>query len=324
MFLKFIDFAKRVAFSTKTFLVNFGRNLVYRMKPRRNFTWIVTAILWLIIICYLGFGIFVATQVYHKHSESKLTFTSIKFYPMPAAIVNSSVVWAKDYYQQLSYIRQFSSKTKQAVPEAGALRTQIIEQLIENKILEVQATKNHISVTNKDINDAYQKIVDQSGGATEVKKVLTDLYGMNEKEFKQLIRQQVLKEKIQNELITQVKVSHILIKDEAQANAIADRAKKNEDFAALAKQYSEDTKSNAAGGELGWLARGQFVVNDNPIPEFDTAAFAGKKDTIIGPVKTSVGFEIIKIEDKKGKVDQDFNTWLAEQEKQAKIWRILK
>lgn len=315
-----VNFFKRIG----NFLKNSFFRVLPRLRPRPTLSWILSALIWLIIIGYVIFGIFAAVWVYKSKSESPTTKFAVKLYPFPAAIVNGGVVWSKDYYQQLTYIRQFSEKTKQPFPDAEALRKQIIDQLVENKLLEMQAVRYHVRVTKKDVDDAYQKIVTQSGGPAEVKKVLNELYGMSEKDFKVLVRQQVLKEKIQNEVMSQVKVSHILIKDEGRANEIADRAKKGEDFTALAKQYSEDSKSKDAGGELGWLAKGQLVVENNSLPEFDEAAFSAKKGDIVGAVKTSAGFEIIKVEDKKGQVSESYNQWLAGLKKQAKIWIFIK
>lgn len=299
-------------------------NLKERARPRRTLQWWITTVLWLAAIVYVIFGIYFSVQVYHNFSETKATKFAVKIYPFPAVFVNNTIIWSKDYYQQLNYIHQFSDKTKQSVPEATSLRNQIVEQLIENKLLQAQALKYHISVSSSDVNNAYQKIVDQSGGEQEVKKVLNDLYGMNEKDFKNLIRDQVLQQKIKDDVIVQVKVSHIFIKDSAKADEIYKRAKSGEDFAALAKQYSEDTKSAPNGGELGWLSKGQLVVNDTMIPEFDSAAFSGNKGDLVGPIKTSIGYEIIKIEDKKGKINQSFDDWLAGLKKDAKIWRLIK
>lgn len=300
------------------------KDLIPRLRPRLKFGWILTAVLWVLILGYIVFGVFMSVWVYKDKSESKMVKTAINYYPLPAVTINGQFIWAKDYYQQLNFIRQFSEKTKQPFSDETALRKQITDQLIENKILEIQAIRYHVTVSNKDVNDAYQKIVDQSGGESEVKKVLNELYGMSEGDFKELVRQQVLKEKIQDQIIVQVKVSHILIKDETAANTVADKAKKSEDFTALAKQYSEDSQSKDKGGELGWLSKGQLVVNNTSIPEFDTAAFSAKKGDIIGPVKTSIGFEIIKIEDKKGSVDQSYDTWLASLKSKAKILHLIK
>jgi peptidyl-prolyl cis-trans isomerase D len=96
----------------------------------------------------------------------------------------------------------------------------------------------------------------------------------------------------------QVAASHILLKteekDEAavqkQAQEIARRAKAGEDFAALAKQFSEDESNNTTGGSLGEFGRGTMV------PEFEQAAFAMKAGEISDPVKTSFGYHVIKVE----------------------------
>ena len=96
----------------------------------------------------------------------------------------------------------------------------------------------------------------------------------------------------------QVAASHILLrideKDEAevrkQAEDIAKRAKSGEDFAALAKQFSQDESNNTTGGSLGEFGRATMV------PEFEQAAFSMKPGEISDPVKTSFGYHIIKVE----------------------------
>lgn len=249
---------------------------------------------------------------------------STEIYPFPVAFVGGNIIWAKDYYMQLNYIRQFSLKTKQALPDSATLRTQILDQLIENQLLAWEASKNGIRVSNSDINDAYQKIVDESGGAANVQKVLKELYGMSERQFKELIKQQVTKEKIQNELIAQVKVRHILIKDEARANEVANKAKSGENWDELAKTYSEDVKTRDSGGDLGWIARGNLVIDGKLVPEFEDAAFSAKIGEIFGPVKTQVGFQIGKVDDKKGKIQESYANWLAGLKKETRIFIFIR
>ena len=79
---------------------------------------------------------------------------------------------------------------------------------------------------------------------------------------------------------SQVRASHILFKlegkDEKAVQAKAEEVLKlakapGADFAALAKQYSEDESNNQNGGDLDYFGRGRMVA------EFETAAFAMKK-----------------------------------------------
>ena len=77
-----------------------------------------------------------------------------------------------------------------------------------------------------------------------------------------------------------------------QIDDLLKQVKAGGDFAALAKQYSEDPGSKENGGELPQFPRGQMV------PEFETAAFALAKDQVSDVVTSPFGFHIIKVIDK--------------------------
>ena len=95
-----------------------------------------------------------------------------------------------------------------------------------------------------------------------------------------------------------VEASHILFRVEdpkkdseirANAEKVLGRVKSGEDFAALAREYSEDPGSASQGGYLGPFQRGQMVA------EFEQAAFTLEPGTISELVKTSYGYHIIKV-----------------------------
>ncbi len=97
----------------------------------------------------------------------------------------------------------------------------------------------------------------------------------------------------------QRRVSHILLEVadpkqdaavKAKAESILKRAQGGEDFAKLAKEFSQDPGSAAQGGDLGWSERKAFVA------PFAEAAFAMKQGEIRGPVKTQFGYHILKLD----------------------------
>ncbi|HEY5743767.1 MAG TPA: peptidylprolyl isomerase, partial [Terrimicrobiaceae bacterium] len=102
-----------------------------------------------------------------------------------------------------------------------------------------------------------------------------------------------------------VKASHILFrvnKEDAedvanqklkQAQAAEERAKKGEDFSALAKELSEEPGAKESGGDLG------FFPKDRMVPEFAEVAFKEKVGDISDPVRTQFGWHVIKVTDKK-------------------------
>lgn len=96
--------------------------------------------------------------------------------------------------------------------------------------------------------------------------------------------------------------SHILIAvkpDASPADKVAAKKKAEEilararahpdDFAALAKEYSQDPGSAAQGGDLGSFARGSMVK------PFEDAVFGARVGDIVGPVQTNFGYHIIKV-----------------------------
>lgn len=296
------------------------------LRPRTNASWIISALLVIIFITYVGFGVFFGLQVYkYKNNDAKIRFAT-RIFPFPAAMVNGKIIWAQTYYRQLTYIQRLSEKSKEVQEDPAITREKIINLLIKNEIIEYQALRYNVRVSNSEVNDAYEQLAASPtvGGEANVKKTLLDMYGMSEKDFKQLVREIVQEEKVRSEVIAQVKVDHIFVKEEARANEIVDKLKQGEDFAALAKQYSEDTKSRDSGGDLGWLAKGQLVLDNNPLPEFDEAAFNAKIGEIIGPIKISAGYEIFKVEARKGTVQEKFDDWLTGLKEKATIWRFIK
>lgn len=70
-------------------------------------------------------------------------------------------------------------------------------------------------------------------------------------------------------------------------------AESGADFAQLADENSEDPSVQNNHGDLGYFER------DRMVKEFSDAAFAGKPGEIVGPVETTFGLHIIKIQDRK-------------------------
>ncbi|WP_219061473.1 SurA N-terminal domain-containing protein [Pseudomonas sp. UMAB-08] len=99
-------------------------------------------------------------------------------------------------------------------------------------------------------------------------------------------------------LAEQRRAAHILIEvndklNEAQAKAkveeIQQRLAKGEDFAALAKEFSQDPGSSSKGGDLGYAGKGVYD------PAFEKALYDLKKDQVSGPVRSDYGWHLIKL-----------------------------
>jgi peptidyl-prolyl cis-trans isomerase C len=92
----------------------------------------------------------------------------------------------------------------------------------------------------------------------------------------------------------QVNAKHILVKTEDEAKAVIADLKGGGDFAAIAKEKSNDPGTKATGGDLGWFTK------DEMVPEFAEAAFKLQKGQYTDtPVKTQFGYHVIMLADRR-------------------------
>ncbi|PIR06258.1 MAG: protein translocase subunit SecD [Candidatus Komeilibacteria bacterium CG11_big_fil_rev_8_21_14_0_20_36_20] len=131
--------------------------------------------------------------------------------------------------------------------------------------------------------DNYRIIVELAG-VTDIKEAISIIDKTPLLDFR-------IQEEVSNDSENQINE----IKQEAQA--VLERALAGEDFAALAKEYSQDPGSAEQGGDLSWVTKGIFV------PEFDTVIFDQLKVGEIAPelVESQFGYHIIK------KIDERLN-----------------
>lgn len=167
---------------------------------------------------------------------------------------------------------------------------------------DLKATKINVEYATLNLAD-YIKSHDVSGDVIQknmadatFSKRVSDYFNTNKAEF---------------ETKEQIKASHILIRSAAdepsvkkaqeKAEAVLKRLQK-EDFAKVAGQVSEDPGSKAKNGDLGYFGRGQMVK------EFEDTAFTLAPGKMSGLVKTSYGFHIIKVTDKKAATTASLET----------------
>lgn len=274
-------------------------------------------------------GIAIGIGIYKYKTNDEVTRVVSKIIPYPAAIVQGRIVTMDSYFRNYQYINKFYSSTQQTGVDYDAVRKQIMDQLVDNEVMKSQAKKYGVSIKGSDINNAYSDVIIQNGGEDEVKKVLNDLYGLNVADFKQLIADQILEQKLQEAVPIQIHASHILIrvdqgaaeKQVADAKVKIDKVstdlKGGADFAEQAKQFSEDTGSATNGGDLGFFSRGQMDT------ELEKVAFTTAVGQMSEPFKTQFGWHIIKVTEKKGQVDSSFSDWLTGLRNDSLIVRLL-
>lgn len=245
------------------------------------------------------------------------------------AVVDNEIILKSELDFQVSlYAAQ-----RQMDPNSKALREQILNSIIEEKLLYAQAEIDSIIVSEDEveqrINYQINMLSQQLGSLANVEKQ----YGMSIERIKRELRDDVKKnvmiQRLQErnfgnisvtypevkEFFTlykdslgtipeKVTIYHIFVNPKAsekiktkfrdKTQAILDSIKAGSDFAEMAKKYSDDPGSAAAGGDLGFVKKGVFY------PEFEAAAFKLKQGEISQVIESPVGFHIIQLIEKRG------------------------
>ena len=238
--------------------------------------------------------------------------------PSDAAAVVDGTPIQKSTVQDLlqrtekTYKAQKRQFPKQGTSEYQSLRTQAVAFLVQREEYAREADKLGVEITDAQI----QKKID------EVRK---QYFGGDQKKFEQGLKEQsysiaalrqdaradLVNAGIYKDITADVKVSdgeaqqyydqnidryrvadsrevrHILVKTKAEADKLRGELENGADFAALAKQHSEDPGSKEQGGKLT-VSKGQTVE------AFDKAAFSLDTNELSEPVKTQYGYHIIQ------------------------------
>ena len=262
---------------------------------------------------------------------SALTFAANKKAPGDKiAVVNGVIISQGEFDRELDFFVRRAAPEGQQLPELQLAKIQndVLESLIDREVLFQESQKKGIEVKADEISDQLKKIKQRYPDEAQFAEMLKGI-GLTESDVQtQIKRGMAIQQLIDKEVGEKVKISdeeskqyydthpeffkqpeqvnasHILIKvDENASEAqkaearkkiqeVQQKLQKGEDFATLAKTYSEGP-SAPQGGNLGYFRRGQMVK------PFEDAAFKLKPGETSDIVETRFGYHLIKVIDKQ-------------------------
>jgi peptidyl-prolyl cis-trans isomerase C len=211
-------------------------------------------------------------------------------------------------------------------PEYETAVQQVMPQLVGIEIAKTYAQEEGITVSDEDVDKEMEEIKQQVGEQARASgQDLSDQEAfdqaleqnqISEDELRQDVRESLPVQEVQQRVAGDAEpsdeeiqefydenktaqftqpaqrcVRHILFNKDQQQKAEDVKAQLQDggDFAALAKENSQDPGSAEKGGDLGCLGKGETV------PPFEEAAFAAEQGEIVGPVETEFGYHVIEV-----------------------------
>jgi parvulin-like peptidyl-prolyl isomerase len=251
-----------------------------------------------------------------------------------AAVVGDSVILASEVEERaaplLSEISRLPDPDKRAA-RSGALRREVLERLIDDELILQQATELKLTITSEQVDSSIEEIKRQNNLDDDQLRQALKGQGMTMAAYRADIKRQLLRFRVLNIAVgsrvtisdedvkmyydrhlksgedVQVRASHIFVaipegadttvvaEKQAQAQKLLDRARGGEDFAKLARQFSDDPATRSEGGDLGYFGK-------DMLPKaIEEMVFAMQPGDIRGPVRADRGFHVIKLIDRKTK-----------------------
>ncbi|ELZ1748140.1 peptidylprolyl isomerase SurA [Salmonella enterica] len=247
-----------------------------------------------------------------------------------AAVVNNGVVLESDLDGLMQSVKLNAGQAGQQLPDDATLRHQILERLIMDQIILQMGQKMGVKITDEQLDQAIANIAKQNNMTMDQMRSRLAYDGLNYSTYRNQIRKEMIISEVrnnevrrritvlpqevdalakqigtQNDASTELNLSHILIAlpenptseqvndAQRQAESIVEEARNGADFGKLAITYSADQQA-LKGGQMGW-GRIQELPGI-----FAQALSTAKKGDIVGPIRSGVGFHILKVNDLRG------------------------
>jgi len=236
----------------------------------------------------------------------------------PAFVVNGMPVgqeqFSKEVERRIEIIRKKNPgelKGKRGDKLKRETERQVATDLVKAKLMEEQARKLGATVQPGEVD----RRIEEERAAKGYDRYMQELGSqrLSEEEYRKSLEAKVLVEQLgsmitadvtanadeaesfyltHKELFSHsrmVHVAHILLETEGQARMVAEEAKRESDFARLAKSLSRDQATRDNGGDLGWIEQGTMD------PAVEQAAFSLATGQVSGAVKASDGYHVLKV-----------------------------
>ncbi|EGS6810350.1 peptidylprolyl isomerase SurA [Salmonella enterica] len=247
-----------------------------------------------------------------------------------AAVVNNGVVLESDVDGLMQSVKLNAGQAGQQLPDDATLRHQILDRLIMDQIILQMGQKMGVKITDEQLDQAIANIAKQNNMTMDQMRSRLAYDGLNYSTYRNQIRKEMIISEVrnnevrrritvlpqevdalakqigtQNDASTELNLSHILIAlpenptseqvndAQRQAESIVEEARNGADFGKLAITYSADQQA-LKGGQMGW-GRIQELPGI-----FAQALSTAKKGDIVGPIRSGVGFHILKVNDLRG------------------------
>lgn len=258
-----------------------------------------------------------------------------------AARVNGQPITLAEYEAELARYLAALPDAPDPQSERGQqlalqLKDAALEALIEYALIEQEAARSGIQVSDQQVDDELAIAKARAGGEAQFRAWLAAIR-QTEADIRALLRRELLVNAVRDHVLATmprtaeyVHAYHIVVATEREARRVLTQLQNGAKFTALARSLSLDESTRADGGDLGWFARNTGAVL---WPEVEDAAFGLQPGETSAIVKSPIGYHIIRVTERETRGLTEADTihlqtvalaeWLAGLKARAQIERFI-
>lgn len=270
-----------------------GRKFKYPLQYTKRRVLVISTII--VVLSTISFVLFCWWQLYNVQNTSKFFYSLTQLAPVPVAKVDGEWVKYSDYLRELRSSIHYLT-TKEAInfnSEDGKRQLEYQKRLALNRATEATLVaklgkEKNIQITQQEVdNFVRQQITSNRLGVNEdvYRQVIRDYYDWSLEEYKDSVRKQLLRKKVMAQLDTE---------NRAKITGMLEKVQGGADFAAVAKDQSEDVNTKAQGGDVGVVDK----ADDDP-SGLIAAALKLEPNQTSGVIEGVDGFYIVKLLEKR-------------------------
>ena len=248
------------------------------------------------------------------------------------AVVNKEIITLSEVEKRIPPLKEtmVTEHRLEKQERMQALCREVLERLIEEKLIDQEAKRAGIKISSKDIEATVEEIKRRNNASQEDLEKALAVEGLTIETYKKQIEKTLQRQKLINwEVKVEEKPGEKELREFYQNNIsryrtnetyrpgqilfaipkgatpeeireirkrcqnVLEKIRGGEDFGEMALLYSEDA-SNKDRGDLGYFRKGELL------PVFEREALHLKVGEVSGIIRTDFGFHIIKLLDRKG------------------------
>ncbi|NDJ86230.1 MAG: hypothetical protein GYB66_10120 [Chloroflexi bacterium] len=213
-----------------------------------------------------------------------------------------------------------------------AFEYQILDDMIDQVLIEQFVLENDLA-SEADVQAEIEALQEEAASRDVTLETITGYPPeMTDQKIREAVYTRAMVEHISSQVSdtsVQVHARHILVKNEEAARDVLSQLDAGASFEELARQFSKDGSTAEAGGDLGWVARGDLLQQEVEDVIFQMEPQSRWQE----PVSSALGYHVVEVlEVEERPLDEQqllqqqqhaFREWLEEQRTQATITRYI-